>query len=162
MPFRIFPRRNATKERTEESYHDSHCASDADQLRCSLRGDDGSDDGGNVVVVVGSYRCLFRGHQLTAATLLLLLLFIKKLTGGRTSSSSSSAAAAAEGKGKGEEGGGRRQQSTEHDTGWRQLSMWSLPEGRRAIRQNNVHVTAEAEVFALLSGHPTSTSNGRM
>ena len=158
MPFRISPRRNATKERTEESYHDSHCASDADQLRCSLRGDDGSDDGGNVVVV-GSYRCLFRGHQLTAATLLLLLLFIKKLTGGRTSSSSA-AAAAAEGKGKGEEGGGRRQQSTEHDTGWRQLSMWSLPESRRAIRQNNVHVTAE--VFALLSGPPTSTSNGRM
>ena len=30
------------------SYHDSHCASDADQLRCSLR----SDGDGDVVVVV--------------------------------------------------------------------------------------------------------------
>ena len=59
MSFRISPRRNATKEREKErknerrnvmflSYHDSHCASDADQLRCSLR----SDGDGDVVVVV--------------------------------------------------------------------------------------------------------------
>ena len=46
------------------SYHDSHCASDADQLNCSSGGADGGGDG-DVDCGDGGCRCLFRGHQLT-------------------------------------------------------------------------------------------------